>query len=202
MVKIPEFTEKQLWNLHLAAALAHFAQSLALFILGGIRRDTIYVHNTVRLGRPGVNSTFITNELPLEPLFVSAAFALMSGISHVVQLTRLHYILAKEFNGYLWAEYVLSAPTDRILSERVLRMVGAVRRPDRRKEQAVEIVDFGDGPHGRPGVVRDGLLVDGDGRRKAPDLFDAGVVADGRNDHPGIGQIGRASCRERVSSPV
>ena len=52
----------------------------------------------------------------------------------------------------------------------------AVGRADPGEEQAEEVVDLGDGAHGRARVGRDGLLVDGDGRRDALDGLDLGLL--------------------------
>ncbi len=48
--------------------------------------------------------------------------------------------------------------------------LGAVGLPDARVQQPQVVVDLGDRAHRRPGIVRAGLLVDGDGRREALDL--------------------------------
>ena len=53
---------------------------------------------------------------------------------------------------------------------------GAVRRPDPGEEQAQQVVGLGDRAHGRAGVGRDRLLVDGDGRRDALDGLDLGLL--------------------------
>jgi len=51
----------------------------------------------------------------------------------------------------------------------------AVGRADAGEEEAEEVVDLGRRAHGRAGVGRDGLLVDGDGRRNALDRLDLGL---------------------------
>ena len=52
----------------------------------------------------------------------------------------------------------------------------AVRHADAREEQSQVVVDLGDGAHGRAGIARGGLLVDGDRRRQAFDELDVGLV--------------------------
>jgi hypothetical protein len=52
----------------------------------------------------------------------------------------------------------------------------AVGRADPGEEQPEEVVDLGDRAHGRARVGRNGLLVDGDGRRDALDGFDLGLL--------------------------
>ena len=54
--------------------------------------------------------------------------------------------------------------------------VVAMRVPHPREEHAQVVVDLGDGPHGRPGVARGGLLVDRDGRAEALDEVDVGLL--------------------------
>ena len=51
----------------------------------------------------------------------------------------------------------------------------AVRGADAREEHAQVIVDFGHGSHGRPGIVRRGLLLDGDRGRESLDGLDLGL---------------------------
>ena len=68
-------------------------------------------------------------------------------------------------------------------------MLGAARRAHPGEEQAQVVVDLGDGPDGGAGVVRGGLLLDGDGRGQALDVVDVRLLHD-RQELPGIGREG------------
>ena len=54
--------------------------------------------------------------------------------------------------------------------------LGAVRDADAGEEEAEVVIDLGDGAHGRAGVARGRLLVDGDRRREPVDRVEVGLV--------------------------
>lgn len=67
-------------------------------------------------------------------------------------------------------------------------MFGTVGRAHGRIEQPVEVVDFGNRPHRRTGIGRNGLLIDGNRRGKSADFVDLGIVVNGRHDHSRVGR--------------
>ena len=98
------------WNLF--AAFLHLAQSIALFVLAGLNPINLQVINTVMTGRPGANDTaFNHNELPVQPLFIGASFALMSALAHLLVYTDMDVILRRKRNPVRWLEYSVSAST-------------------------------------------------------------------------------------------
>ena len=66
-------------------------------------------------------------------------------------------------------------------------VLGAIRDPDPSEKQTQVVVDLGHGPDRRTGVVGGCLLVDGDGRGKALDRIDVGLV-DPAEELAGIGR--------------
>lgn len=114
MNKLKEPTDKTLRALHFVAFLAHFSQSIALFTIAGIQRKALTVTNTVMIGRPGGNDTsFERDNLPIEPLFMSACFALLSALAHILPTIwwswYVREIIEKEYDWLRWLEYSISS---------------------------------------------------------------------------------------------
>lgn len=91
---------------HAIVCLAHFVQAVVILIFAITRRSTVWVTHTLRL----TTATFETTTLPVEPLFISFAIALIGCFGHGWAYRRVIEFIHYEYHWIRHLQWALTQP--------------------------------------------------------------------------------------------